>query len=51
MSGAGASGGIYVTVNVAGNVSTERDLGEAIYEFLVQKGIVNSSAGQLVAQA
>ena len=51
VSEAGASGGIYVTVNVAGNVSTERDLGEAIYEFLVQKGIVNSSAGQLVAQA
>jgi phage-related protein len=36
-----------VQVNVAGNVSTEQDLTNAIWRGLMEKGIVNGSAGQL----
>ena len=47
---ASAAGGttINVSVTVQGNVSTERDLGNAIYEQLLQKAVVNGTGGQLV---
>jgi TP901 family phage tail tape measure protein len=47
--GVAASGTtINLSVIVQGNVSTERDLGDAIYQQLLQKGIVNGTSGQLV---
>ena len=47
----GGGGGVNITVNVAGHVLTDRDLVDSVYEGLVQKGIINSSSGQLVQQA
>ncbi len=48
IAGAGAGTTINVSVTVQGNVATERDLGNAIYEQLLQKAAVNGTGGQLV---
>ncbi len=46
--GAAAAGPtINVYVTVQGNVATEKELGDAIYQQLLRQGTVNGSAGQL----
>jgi hypothetical protein len=49
--GAGGAGTTVVnnfTLNVAGNVATERDMQESFWQFLLNKSQINGSAGQLV---